>query len=252
MPPLRLFRDVMHENFFLTVLEETASTNAIAREQAAKGAPDGTVIRARRQTAGRGRRGNTWESPEGNLYVSFIFRPNVAAVTAGQLSFIMGIAVAETLAEFLPKEKKIGLKWPNDVLLGRQKIAGILLETEVKGTEPIDWIVAGIGVNLVPVAVENATSLEQEGAGKIDPALFLERLGGHVLDWINIWKGFGFEPVRQAWLQRAAGMGGEMTARLPNEEVKGVFSGMNPAGSLILSLPDGTERLISSGEVFFG
>ena len=242
----------MQSGFFLTVLDETDSTNAVARQRAMNGAPEGTVIQARRQTAGRGRRGNTWQSPEGNLYASFVFRPDVTAATAGQLSFLAGIAVAETLSDFLPKSKEPELKWPNDVLVGGRKISGVLLESDMDGNGRVKWVVAGIGVNLVPVAVDNSTSLETEGGGRIDADVFLKNLSGRILDWLNIWKGFGFEPVRQAWLGRAAGMGQPMTARLPASELKGVFSGMDPEGALILSLPDGGERLISSGEVFFG
>lgn len=242
----------MLTGFSLIEMDETESTNSVAKEKAVAGAPEGTVIRAKRQTAGRGRRGNSWESPEGNLYVSFVFRPKVDAAAAGQLSFLIGIAVAQALTDFLPKERKIELKWPNDVLVGRKKIAGILLESEINGSGPVAWVVAGIGVNLVPVSIENSTSVETEGGGRIDPAVFLENLAGRILDWNNIWQGFGFEPVRQAWLGMAAGLGEGLIARLPSEEVKGVFSGMNPDGALILRLPDGAERLISSGEVFFG
>lgn len=241
----------MHDSFSLTVLEEAASTNTVACDMARQGAPEGTIVRAKRQTAGKGRRGNVWTSAEGNLYASFIFRPQMPAALIGQLSFLMGLAVVETLADYLPPDRKVALKWPNDVLVDRRKIAGILLETEGGHNQSVGWVVAGVGVNMTAVEVENATSIEQEGGGRVDPALFLNSLAGRVLGWLNIWRGFGFEPIRVAFLDRAEGIGGPITARLPAGDVTGVFSGMNAEGALILSLPDGRERLITSGEVFF-
>ena len=238
------------DGFFLTELQETDSTSNVAKKKAAEGAAHGTVVTARRQTGGRGRRGNVWESPEGNLYASFVMRPRAKAAEAGQISFLCGLAVAEALDGFLTTDKKPLLKWPNDVLIGLKKIAGILLEAEIKG-DNIDWVVAGIGVNLVPVSLETATSLAQEGAKAVMPGQILEKLAERLKYWLDLWQTNGFAPVRKAWLNRAAGIGGALTARLPDGEIRGIFSGINEEGALILSLPDGGTRLVSSGEVYF-
>src|SRR5438309_1430776 len=104
------------------------STNAKARELAAKGAAEGTVIVAKQQTAGRGRNKRTWHSPEGGLYLSILLHPKEAKKVT-DLSILAGVALAQGVTEFLPKSKDVSLKWPNDCLIGWKKVGGILCET---------------------------------------------------------------------------------------------------------------------------
>ncbi|HCS23784.1 MAG TPA: biotin--[acetyl-CoA-carboxylase] ligase [Rhodospirillaceae bacterium] len=172
----------------ITVLETTGSTNDDAKERARAGAAEGTVVHALRQTAGRGRQGNHWMSEAGNLYMSMILRPNVSAADSGQLSFLAAVALAQTVQVLLPPGSDVALKWPNDVLIGGRKAAGILLEAEsaAQSAGP-EWLVLGMGLNLMH-APEGAVSLQSAGAGDIDVVRARDLLTGNVLALYRRWR----------------------------------------------------------------
>ena len=135
----------------LVHFETVESTMLEARKLAEQGedaAPDGTLIWAREQTGGKGRRGNTWDSPKGNFYSSLIVRPDVPAARAAELSFVTGCAVFDTVGEVCDPGFECRLKWPNDILLNDAKIGGILLETKADAGKPVDYVIIGLGVNL--------------------------------------------------------------------------------------------------------
>lgn len=139
---------VLPEHFNLLPFESIDSTNEEAKRQAASGAPDGTIIWAKQQLSGKGRRLRSWVSEEGNLYCSFLVRPDVSPAKAMQMSFIAAVAVAETVAAVLPKGTLVTCKWPNDVLVGGKKTAGILLESGGVSGQTLDWLVIGAGLPL--------------------------------------------------------------------------------------------------------
>ncbi|HLJ64877.1 MAG TPA: biotin--[acetyl-CoA-carboxylase] ligase, partial [Stellaceae bacterium] len=114
----------------LLAYDEVGSTNEEARRFAAEGAPEGTLVWARSQSAGRARRGRQWVSDPGNLYFSLILRPNHPAAMAAQLGFAAALAIGEAAVEFLPDNVRVGYKWPNDVLVEGRKLSGILLESQ--------------------------------------------------------------------------------------------------------------------------
>jgi len=125
---------------------EIDSTNNRALELAAEGYPEGTVVVAEKQTAGRGRRGRTWYSPPRHgIYVSVIFRPQLPVREVPRLSLVIGVAVAETLETSFQLPARI--KWPNDILINNRKVAGVLSEV-VTGSRGVDYIVTGIGLNI--------------------------------------------------------------------------------------------------------
>lgn len=226
--------------------EAIDSTNDHAKLLARDGAAEGTIVHAARQTAGRGRQGNTWESAEGNLFMSLILRPQLPAPLVGQLSFLVAVALAETVRDILPAAP-VALKWPNDVLLAGRKMAGILLETEASGHRPA-WVVAGIGVN-VKSAPENAASLAGYGA-EITAAEVMQKLAAKIMALYALWKDKGFAPVRAAWMQQAAYLNEDINVRLPNETFRARFLGIDEDGALLAETPDGQRRHIASGEVF--
>ena len=118
------------------------------------------------QTAGRGRRGRRWSSPPGNLYASLILRPDAAPDRAAQLGFVAALAVADALRELAPELGEPACKWPNDILVGGHKIAGILLESEMGEGQNLAFLIVGVGINLVsapPDAEYPATSIAGEG-----------------------------------------------------------------------------------------
>lgn len=240
------------EPFRLIDLIETDSTNEEAKRRLEE-APSGddasiiTVLWARRQTAGKGRRGRTWVSKPGNLYCSLVLKPGCPAAVAVQLGFVAANAVASSIALRLPEGHAVTCKWPNDVLIEGRKAAGLLLESD-GGRD----LVIGMGVNLAhhPENTEYpATCLAQEGAGEVLAAGFLETLCGNFLAGLAAWRNLGFAPVRRAWLERAHGLGAPVAVRLERETLHGTFKDLDGNGALILD-QGGRERLITAGDVF--
>lgn len=227
------------------------STNDEAARLARAGAPEGTVVWALRQTAGRGRRGRSWTSAEGNLFVSLILRPQAPPARAAELSFVAALAVAETVDALNAGGPAALCKWPNDVLLGAGKIAGILLESEAGDGGDAAWVVVGVGVNLAgcPMDVERpAAALPAPKA----PSAGLEILLPAFDRLVGRWRDEGFAPIREAWLARAAGLGAPISVRLTHETIDGVFHGLDSDGVLLLDVGQGKSlRRITAGDVFF-
>lgn len=231
------------------------STNAAARRLAGEGAPDGTLVWAREQTGGRGRRGRAWASPRGNLYASFLLRPGTDATTAGQLGFAAALALAEAVETALPPGPCTALKWPNDLLVEDRKAAGILLESVTDAAGHLDAVILGIGLNIAhapdDTAYPAATLVDAGARADIDAADVLAALAPRMLAWRGTWRARGFAPVRAAWLRRAKGMGEPITVRLPQATLHGTFHDLDPDGALILRQATGVEQRIHVGDVFF-
>ena len=237
---------------FLT-LEEVDSTNEEARRRARAGEAGPLWITAARQTSGKGRRGRVWIAPPGNLSATLLIRPAGPAAVWAQLSFVAAVATAEMLAKEL-RGGEVALKWPNDVLAGGKKIAGILLESETASDGIAAWLAVGIGVNLRAFPDDTdlpATAVAALGATPPTPDDALLDLADAFAKWYETWREGGFAPVREAWLARAHGLGSRIRVRLAREEITGVFRDIDDAGALVLGLPGGVERKVSAGEVFF-
>ena len=236
------------EGYGLKQFETLDSTNEEARRLAHAGEPGSLWITAREQTAGRGRRGRAWISPPGNLAATLLLRPVKPVAEWAQLSFAAAIAAADTLAPFAPAAD-IKVKWPNDVLAGGKKIAGLLLESET------GWLAVGIGLNLAhfpPDTEFPATSLAATGARAPLALDALTQLAAHFAKWYDIWQMDGFSPIRDAWLARAAGLGAPIRVRLTDSETSGIFEGIDATGALILRETLDRARTIAAGDVFFG
>jgi len=229
----------------LAVHEALDSTNEEARRLALGGERGPLWIMAREQTAGRGRRGRSWVSERGNLFATLLTR--AAQPIAAQFAFAAGLAVAGTVDAYCPRAD-VSLKWPNDVLLRGQKVAGVLLEALNGNTLAI-----GIGINLAhhPDATEfPATSIAAFTGSAPDPDDVLRRLARHMAAWYEVWQTKGFVPVRAAWLQRAAGLHKPVTARLEGRDMDGVFEDLDQDGALMLRDAAGALVRITAGEVF--
>ena len=237
----------------LIACDRVDSTSRLARDLAVQGAPHGTVVTARRQDQGRGRHGRLWAPVDGNLYVSAVLRPPGPPETAGQLTFVVALTVADTLRALAPGIAP-SLKWPNDVLVDGGKISGILLEAEVLADRSAVWVVAGVGINLVGHPADTpypATDLKAAGAGDVSPDRALSAFISALDLWYGSWCSKGFVPVRDAWLADAAGLGQMIEVRLPDQTLSGVFAGLDEDGGLLLDLPEGGRRRIAAGDVFF-
>ncbi len=249
MPPATL-----PPGYALIALDEAGSTNDEARERAACGAPEGTVVWARVQRAGRGRRGRSWVSPPGNLYFSAVLRPACEARSVAQLSFVAALAVLDLVDESLPGRARC--KWPNDVLVDGGKVAGILLESALGPGGRVDWVVLGIGVNLAshpdiegPIP---SASLADAGAMTLAPEEALSSVLAALARRRREWETQGFAAVRSAWLARAHGLGGPVGVANGERRLTGIFEGLDAEGALVLAQPGGERLSIAAGDVFFG
>jgi BirA family biotin operon repressor/biotin-[acetyl-CoA-carboxylase] ligase len=226
---------------------EIDSTNEACRLRALAGEAAGLVIRADRQTAGRGRRGRNWSSPQGNLYASVLLRPRRPASEAAALGFAAVTAIGDVAQALLPPGARVQHKWPNDLLIDGGKASGILLEAQP------GFVVLGIGVNIASHPVDTpypATDLVAAGAAPIAPQALLERLLAAFAPLYESWERAGFASLLPAWRGRAAGLGETIEVRLERETLAGTFLDLEPDGTLRLGLSDGTERRIAAGDVY--
>jgi BirA family biotin operon repressor/biotin-[acetyl-CoA-carboxylase] ligase len=240
-------------SYALLELDEIDSTNEEARRRAAAGEQRRLWITAGRQSAGRGRRGNSWKSSPGNLFATLLLRPEKPAGECAQLSFVAALAVSDMLARFA-QHADLALKWPNDVLASGRKIAGILLESESGADGMAAWLAVGIGVNLTVFPQDTefpAISLAALGAAPPAPKDALLHLAARFAKWYEVWRTAGFAPVREAWLARTSGLGSRIRVRLASEETMGVFQGIDESGALLLGTAGGTTRTVAAGEVFY-
>ncbi|WBB64999.1 biotin--[acetyl-CoA-carboxylase] ligase [Micromonospora sp. WMMD812] len=255
----------------LELRAETGSTNADAAEAALTGEPEGLVVVAERQTAGRGRRGRVWQSPpRAGIATSVLLRPGEAAPERGWpaapptgygwLPLLAGVALVEAVARLA--ELDAALKWPNDLLIGDAKCAGVLAEAVPGGSaaQP-SAVVLGIGLNVTLRADElpenptglPATSLQLAGAAATDRDPLLRALLRGLADWYDRWRTAGGDAVtsglREAYLAACATVGRPVRVLLPGgDELTGTAVGVDADGQLLVDTPDG-QRHLAAGDV---
>lgn len=232
---------------------ETDSTNHRAALLAEKGAADGTVVVAEAQSAGKGRLGRRWSSPAGvNLYLSIILRPAIAPRSAPLLTFLSSLAVARTIE--LETGLRPTVKWPNDVLLGGCKVAGLLNEMNAE-TERVNYVILGIGVNLnmtqeqFPADLRYpATSLALALQRPVDRIRFCRRLLGEI-DTLYRDYPAGQDAILAGWLAYFDLLGIRVAVEEPSRIITGLVTGVAADGALLLTLEDGTNERILAGDV---
>jgi len=230
------------------------STNRLAGDRARQGAAEGTVVVADEQSAGRGRMGRRWESPPGeNLYFSVLLTPDVEPARVPQLALIAAVAVHEGLAACCP-DIPAQIKWPNDILVGGRKVAGILCEASTEA-DRVHRVVLGIGVNVngvgVPDALQaTATTLRLAGGRETSrPALLaaiLNRLEARYDGWLL---DGSLRGVLEAFERHSALNGRPVAAENRTGVVRGVARGITPAGELIIETKDGALVHLLAGDV---
>jgi BirA family biotin operon repressor/biotin-[acetyl-CoA-carboxylase] ligase len=209
-------------------------------------------ILALTQTAGHGRRGRPWTMPKGNFAATLVSFPQEPPQQIALRSFVAALALFDAVATVTGRADALALKWPNDVLLGGGKFAGILLE---RGANHLS---IGIGANLAaaPAATDvepspfPPVSLIDVTGARVTPEEFLDALAPAYAHWENQFMTFGFEPIRTAWLNRAAKLGEPIRARTTRDEHHGTFETIDGQGNLVLRQSHGTLS-ISAAEVFF-
>ena len=235
-------------------LAEVDSTQRVARERARDGAPEGTVVIAERQTAGRGRLGRQWHSPAGvNLYCSLVLRPPLPPGAVPQIALVLGAGVAAVVAE--ETGLRPAIKWPNDVLLGGRKVVGILTEMDSE-VERVHHVIAGIGVNLngsrtafPPALRARATSLRLATGRRVDRAAFTGRLLAALEARYGRFVRGGFASVRAEWESHSSLSGADVRVVGPEGEVAGRVLGVDTDGALRVRRRTGQVVRIVAGEV---
>jgi BirA family biotin operon repressor/biotin-[acetyl-CoA-carboxylase] ligase len=232
-------------------LDEVDGTNAEAMRLVLRGERGPLWIRAKRQTAGRGRSGRAWTSQGGNLFASYVVSLNCPLEKAGQLSLVAGVAVIDAVrrAGDVPG---LRLKWPNDILIAGAKVGGILVESSTPAPPARIVVIIGVGLNLVSAPADlgrSATFLAEAGLA-LSPRDALCFLAQTMSDWIRIWDdGAGFVQVREAWLGRAGAIGEPLTVNAARGPVAGTFAGIDATGALLIDDAGGNQISFAFGDV---
>src|ERR1700736_4588974 len=247
----------------LAAFDSIGSTNAEAISRAREGEYGPIWFVTSEQTAGRGRRHRPWIAPRGNLASSILEVIDVSPAVAATLGFAAGLALEAALQKVSVEaslraagsdDMKYSLKWPNDVLAGRQKLAGILLEAEAVADNRLA-VVVGIGTNVVAAPEGTptpATSLASLGVNIGAEELFAT-LSDSWAEFRGLWdNGGGFGEIRRLWLERAAGLGQPVAIQSGGSTVEGTFDTIDESGCMIIRTSDGKRVPISAGAVFFG
>jgi BirA family transcriptional regulator, biotin operon repressor / biotin---[acetyl-CoA-carboxylase] ligase len=245
----------------LAAFESIGSTNTEATSRAREGERGPMWFVTSEQTAGRGRRHRPWIAPRGNLAASVLETLDTTPAVAATLGFAAGLALQAALKQVsrgaaigAALSLKFSLKWPNDVLAGKEKLAGILLEAEPAPGGRLA-VVVGIGTNVVgaPEGTPTpATSLLKLGIATSTEQLFVA-LSDSWVEFHEIWdQGRGFGEIRRLWLADAAGLGLPLAVRAAGKTIEGIFDTIDNAGCLIVRTSNGNQVQVSAGDVYFG
>jgi len=238
----------------VVVAPVTASTNDDARRAASGGAPHGAAFLADAQTQGRGRSGHAWHSPPGeNLYLSVVLRPRLEPHALPPLALVLGVCVARVVDEALgvsaSSGARAGVKWPNDVLVDGKKLAGLLVETAMRGGS-IDAVVAGIGLNVFASSfpgelASRATSLHALGARGLDRSSLAARLLAEIGHAVRSFEADGLGPFLDELDLRDVLRGVPVDV----SGVSGTAAGIDRQGYLLVRGSDGAVHRVGSGSV---
>ncbi len=242
------------DDYHLLSFDTLDSTNDEAKRLAKAGGAHGAVVWAKRQTVGKGRMGREWISQEGNLFVSILLKPEKPLPELSQLSFVASVAVVEALSALFEREHQLACKWPNDVLLDGKKLAGILLESFACDVDGKHWVVVGVGVNVDSHPSAEAqfpsTCLTEAGVELVSAKIVLSRFIHHFIECYNEWSNKGFAPIRKRWLKLAWGVKSDITARLPDSEITGIFQEIDATGGLIIKDRKGVKHTVRAADIF--
>lgn len=231
------------------------STNDIAQAMTGRGAPEGTVVVAEAQSAGRGRPGRDWVSPPGTgLYLSVVLRPKAPMKDFWQTAFVMAVSAADAIHEATRLNPE--LKWPNDVLINGRKVCGILIETLKGGAGNPPAVIAGIGVNVntiefPPEIAHKATSIAKELGTPVEVGRIEEILLASIDRWYTLYNDAGFPPIISRWRELDRTTGRSISVDTPDGLLEGTALGVEDDGSLTIERPDGTRTAIYTGETIW-
>jgi len=231
------------------------STNIIAYELAEKGMKEGAVILADEQVKGKGRHGRRWSSPsKGGIYMSCILRPSIAPNEISRITLLAAVAVAQAIRDVASLE--VTIKWPNDIMVARKKLCGILTEMKAE-QDSVDFVILGIGINVNLSKDElpkGATSVREEitsCGGKINPSRveLAKKVLEKLEEYYNLMKTEGFEPIIDIWKDLSVMIGSRVKVSVHGKTFEGLAHDINPDGALIVRTESGVLEKISSGDV---
>ena len=230
-----------------------ASTNEAAKQIAKQGGKERTVIIAETQTRGKGRLGRQWVSPKGGIWLSILLRPEIDAKATARLTFVAATAVASTIHDTLGLEPEI--KWPNDILIRRRKVCGILTETAARG-DTIDFAILGVGINAntdlgaFPEGLQSAvTSLQNELGHSVDREALLQDFLRNFEQRYRCLLQRSWSPLLQEWKSFAKFLGERVAIDSIGEVFEGEAVDVDDAGALIVRLDNGALRKVVAGDV---
>lgn len=237
----------------LICYETIDSTNVDARRKAEEGALNGTLIVADTQTAGRGRRGRSWESEKGEtISASLILRPDIPPDKAPMLTLVMAVSVTRAIEEETALSCQI--KWPNDLVVNQKKVCGILTEMSVK-KNTIDYVVIGFGINsnnqTIPQELaDKATSLKLEAGAHINRASLIAKAVRYFEeDYERFLKTLDLSEFLEEYNNHLVNRNRRVRVLEPNGEYEALALGVNEAGELMVQKEDGEICYVYSGEV---
>ena len=210
--------------------------------------PEGHIVSAKSQTNGYGRHGRIWEQGAGNLYLSFLVKPNCALDKIGQLSLLTGLALSNAIDKYIGAQNAT-LKWPNDVMIDNKKCAGILIEAAPIHDNKSEYFIIGVGVNIKSTPLDIATSLEPYSAQDIDIIKFTDEFLGYFSEIYDNWHNHGFVDIHTKYLEKTYAKGTAINVKLGDQQIKGEFESIDMDGNLLLMFNDKIKK-IASGEVF--
>jgi len=238
----------------LHLFETVESTQNVALALAVEGAPEGTLVIAEQQLSGRGRMGRGWISPKGKgIWMSLVLRPDIPMPYAPQLTLLAAVALCRSLRRVTSLD--IGIKWPNDLLIGGRKISGILLESSAE-EDRLKHVIAGIGISLnldasdyVPEVLDKAISLKMAAGRPFDRA---ETIAAFLLELEQLYALYhseGFAPIRSLWEALSVSLGKRTVLTTPQAVIEGVPTGLSDTGAIVVRLDDGRELSVFSAEM---
>ena len=234
--------------------DEVDSTNDVAMQRGASGMAEGLVVLSEGQSHGKGRMGRTWVSPKNvNIYISILLRPDISPQYAPVMTMMSAISTARAITEVTGLETTI--KWPNDILIDRKKVSGILTEMNAE-QERINYIVAGIGINVnmnkqdFPEDLRMpATSLAECLGKRVDRMNLLFTLIKILEQDYEELKNDGIKSIFRRWRKGCDILNRRIEVSLPDEKITGVAEDLTPEGGLVMRLDNREKRIIYAGDV---
>ena len=236
--------------------DEVVSTQLLAHEAAAKGAPEGTLVLAELQTGGKGRLGRQWHSPRGSgIWMSLIVRPQIPLPKTPQMTLLTAVAIARTIQEETGLQVRI--KWPNDLFIGDKKVCGILTELHAEADQ-VHYLVIGIGINVNNEAADFpeplaqiATSLRIESGTKVDRLQLLQRFCANFEETYDRYLQRGFQPVKEEWESLSYTIGRWVSVQTISQSLEGRAVGLDDEGVLLLEDEAGNRHKVYSADVHY-